>query len=58
MNCISITAETATGTDAEIHARTEIPQPSHSHAQPTPTNAVIETILSLVLPSTTTQPPP
>ena len=53
MNCISIAAnETATGTDVEIHARTEIPgialapQPSHSHAQPTPTNAVIETILS------------
>ena len=53
MNCISIAAnETATDTDAEIHARTEIPgialapQPSHSHAQPTPTNAVIETILS------------
>jgi nitroreductase len=53
MNCISIAAnEPATGAAAEIHARTETSgsalasKPSHSPTRPTPTNAVIETILS------------
>jgi nitroreductase len=53
MNCISIAAtEPATGVAAEIYAQAEksgntlAPQPSHSPTRPTPTNAVIETILS------------